>query len=167
MKGHVGGDGAGAGGEAEYSPEFLIELLRRLSVTSAKHVSMIAKTMGISFTEVVALHHLYDSGGLTSKELASVMFLTPGAVTQLADRLEGAGYLERSPNLADRRSFLLKETEDGEGAALKSMEPFFRQAQGSIAGLTGVERELVGRFLEQVMRAMDPPTNVADDSVER
>jgi DNA-binding MarR family transcriptional regulator len=151
----------GGGGEREaYSPEFLVELLRRLSVTSARHVSMIAKTMGVSFTEVVALHHLYDTGGLTSKELARLMFLTPGAVTQLADRLERAGYLERAPNPADRRSLLLRETRVGEEAALKSLDPFMREARVSISALSGEERELVGRFLAEVMRAMNPP---ADD----
>lgn len=148
-----GGEAAGEG----YSPEFLVELLRRLSVTSARHVAMIAKTMGVSFTEVVALHHLYDTGGLTAKELASLMYLTPGAVTQLADRLERAGYLERAPNPADRRSLLLKETRAGEEAALKSLDPFMREARNSIATLSGEERELVGRFLQEVMRAMDPP----------
>ena len=165
MNGTLGGYDAGAraGGEVRYSPEFLVELLRRLSVTSAKHISMIAKTMDIGFTDVVALHHLYDSGGLTSKELAAVMFLTPGAVTQLADRLEHAGYLKRTPNPGDRRSFLLQETKNGEETALTSMQPFFRKAQGSISGLTGEERELIGRFLEEVMRAMNPPTDVIDE----
>lgn len=147
----------GAGGEG--SPEFLIELLRRLSVTSARHVAMISKAMGVSFTEVVALHHLYDSGGLTAKELASLMYLTPGAVTQLADKLERAGYLERTPNPRDRRSLLLKETKEGEEAVLGSMEPFFREAGRSISGLTREERELVGRFLQGVMLAMDPPVD--------
>jgi DNA-binding MarR family transcriptional regulator len=139
----------------------LVELLRRLSITSAKHVSMIAKRIGISFTEVVALHHLYDSRGLTAKELASLMFLTPGAVTQLADRLERAGYLERASNPADRRSLLLKETRAGEEAALRQMDPFLKEARRGIAALSVEEQEVVGRFLEGVMRAMDPPAEGA------
>ena len=150
-------DGQGEG-RAMYSPEFLVELLRRLSVTSARHVSMIAKRMGLGFTEVVALHHLYDSGGLTAGELAKLMFLTKGAVTQLADRLERLGYLQRRPNPKDRRSLLFVETRAGEEAALAQMDPFIREARRGIAALSPGDREVVGGFLEGVMRAMDPPT---------
>jgi DNA-binding MarR family transcriptional regulator len=147
-----------------YSPEFLVELLRRLSVTSARHVSMIAKRMGLGFTEVVALHHLYDSGGLTAGELGRLMFLTKGAVTQLADRLERLGYLERRPNPADRRSLLLVETRAGEEEALRQMDPFMREAQQGIVALSPEDREVVGRFLEGVMRAMDPPAEAGKDA---
>ncbi len=155
---------AGQGETQEtYSPEFLVELLRRLSVTSARQVSMIAKRMGLGFTEVVALHHLYDSGGLTAGELGRLMFLSKGAVTQLADRLERLGYLDRRPNPKDRRSLILVETKAGEEAALKQMAPFTREAQRGIAALSPGEREVVGRFLEGVMRAMDPPTGTGKD----
>lgn len=139
--------------------------MRRLSVTSAKHVLMIAKRMGLSFTEVVTLQHLCDSQELTAKELASLMLLTPGAVTHLADRLERAGYLERVSNPADRRSLLLKETRAGEEAALRQMDPFLQEARRGIAELSIEEREVVGRFLEGVMRAMDPPAQDAGKEV--
>ncbi len=156
--------GGGGGPPTTYSPEFLVELLRRLSVTSARHVSMIAKRMGLGFTEVVALHHLYDSGGLTAGELSSLMFLTKGAVTQLADRLERLGYLKRRPNPTDRRSLFLVETRAGEEAALAQMDPFVREARQGIATLSPEEREVVGRFLEGVMRAMDPPAEPGKDA---
>ena len=143
---------------ATYSSEFLVELLRRLSVTSTRHVSMIAKRMSLGFTEVVALHHLYDSGSMTAGELGRLMFLTRGAVTQLADRLERLGYLERRPHPEDRRSLLLMETKTGEEAALAQMDPFIREAQRGIAGLSAEDREVVGKFLEGVMHAMDPMT---------
>lgn len=143
-------------GTDEYSPEFIVELLRRLSVTGTRHVAMIAKRMGLGFTEVVALHHLYDSGGLTPKRLGELMFLTPGAVTQLVDKLERAGQLERAPNPADRRSLLLRQTATGEEAALRQMDPFILEARQSLTEFSDDERELVGQFLENVMRAMAP-----------
>ena len=113
---------------------------------------------------MVALHHLYDSGGLTAGELARLMFLTKGAVTQLADRLERLGYLERRPNPADRRSLLLVETRSGEEAALAQIDPFIREAERGITALSAKDRETVGVFLESVMRAMDPPTEVGKDA---
>ena len=142
---------------AEYSPDYVVELLRRISVTGSRHVAMLAKRMGLSFTEVVALHHLHGTGGLTPKRLGELMYLTPGAVTQLADRLERVGYLERIPNPPDRRSFLLKQTPTGEEEALRYMAPFMSEARRDTGELSSGDRELVGRFLENIMQAMDPP----------
>lgn len=60
-----------------------------------------------------------DLAGRARWELGRLMFLSKGAVTQLADRLERLGYLERRPNPEDRRSLILVETKACEEAALK------------------------------------------------
>lgn len=43
------------------------------------------------------------------------------------------------------------------------MDPFVREAREGIAALSPQEREVVGRFLEGVIRAMDPPTWTGKD----
>lgn len=150
-----GNEGTGGG----YSPDLLIELLRRLSIESTRHVAMIAKKMNIGFTEVVALHHLYDSEGLTVGELGHRMFLTKGAATHLADRLETLGYLTRSSHPTDRRSVILTATTAGNDAALSEMKPFVREAMCQIGNLTPRQREVIGVFLVRVTQAMSPQTS--------
>ena len=140
----------------DYSPGYIGELLRRLSATSTRHVAMLARKMNLSAVEVTAMQHLQNTGGLTSGQLAERLFMTSGAMTGLADRLEEASYLERVPNPRDRRSRLLLLTSAGEEEIMRHLGPFIEEMEQAIAGLSPEERESIGRFLETVIVTMDP-----------
>lgn len=150
--------GGGSGGEAvrDHSPEHIGELLRRLSATSTRHVALLARKMKLSTVEVTAMQHLQNTGGLTSGQLAERLFMTSGAITGLADRLEEAGYLERVLNPRDRRSRLLLLTVAGEEEIMRHLGPFIREMKQMTAQLSPEEQKLVGRFLEAVIATMDP-----------
>lgn len=153
-------EGAGtahAGTEHTYTEDAVAGLVRRLSVAGTRHLGLLAREMGLSLTEVAALHHVAGAGGLTPKQLAGRMLLTTGAVTGLVDRLERTGHLERVANPADRRSVLLRLPPGREDEAMRHMEPFVRGARERIAELDPAQRALVGRFLGELITAMDPP----------
>lgn len=139
-----------------YSPEFISELLRRLSATSTRHVAMLARKMNLSPVEVTAMQHLQNTGGLTSGQLAERLFMTTGAITGLADRLEEAGYLKRVLNPRDRRSWLLLLTPTGVEEIMSHLGPFIEEMEQATARLSPEARELVGQFLETVITTMDP-----------
>ncbi|MBV9453417.1 MAG: MarR family transcriptional regulator [Rubrobacter sp.] len=140
----------------DFSPKLITELLRRMSATSTRHVAMLAQKMNLSPIEVTAMQHLQNTGGLTSGQLAERLFLTSGAITGLADRLEDAGYLERVLNPDDRRSRLLLLTSEGIQEIMRHLGPFIEEMEQAIAGLSPEERESIGRFLETVIVTMDP-----------
>lgn len=140
----------------EEFPGGLVEILRRVSILGNRHVAMLAKGMGVSMAEVAATHHLYGTGGMTPGSLGKLMYLTPGAVTQMADKLERAGYVRRVPNPGDRRSTLLQLTPEGEREALRRMEPMLRKAESVVEKLSPEERDIVAGFLEDVIIAMEP-----------
>lgn len=151
----------------DYSPEFIGELLRRLSATSTRHVALLARKMNLSPVEVTAMQHLQNTGGLTPGQLAERLFMTSGAITGLADRLEEAGYLERVPNLQDRRSRLLLLTSAGEEEIMRHLGPFIKEMEQATTELSPEEQESVGRFLETVIATMDPlEARVPEDSLK-
>ena len=145
----------------DYSPEFISELLRRLSVASTRHVALLAQKMNLSPVEVTAMQHLQNTGGLTSGQLAERLFMTTGAITGLADRLEEAGFLKRVLNPRDRRSRLLLLTPAGVKEIMSYLGPFIEEMEKAIAQLSLEARESVGQFLETVIATMDPMEGIA------
>jgi DNA-binding MarR family transcriptional regulator len=60
------------------------------------------RSHGLHGTDSAALHVL-SRRGMTMRELARALQLSPGAVTSVVDRLEAAGLAERRPDERDRR----------------------------------------------------------------
>lgn len=85
--------------------------VRQLVVATEQYRARLARTrLGISPTEMVALGTLHVDGPCTISELARTLAMTAASATELADRLEGAGLVERRPHPTDRRKRLLYPT---------------------------------------------------------
>jgi hypothetical protein len=67
----------------------------------------VGQLLGLSGAERKCLDVLDRLGAVTAGRIAEHTGLTTGAVTGMIDRLVRAGYVERSPNPADRRSVLI------------------------------------------------------------
>lgn len=73
---------------------------------------------GVNPTDMECLRLLFAKTVATPSELARHTGLTSGATTAMLDRLEKAGLIERRPNPADRRGFLISPAPSaGERAA--------------------------------------------------
>ncbi|MDO5678133.1 MAG: MarR family transcriptional regulator [Propionibacteriaceae bacterium] len=68
-------------------------------------------------TDFKAILHLWEEGlegrAVTASQLAAHLGVTPAAVTYLVERLMKRGYVQRTPNPADRRQVLLSLSVDG------------------------------------------------------
>jgi DNA-binding MarR family transcriptional regulator len=74
--------------------------------------------------------------------------MRPGAVTALVDRLEKRGHVERTPNPKDRRSALLRETEEGLGDSLEHLWPYIVEMRSIEEDFAEEERQVISRFLK-------------------
>lgn len=68
---------------------------------------------GLSTRQFWALHHLSETDGLSMIDLSRLLFTDKSNVTAIADRLEAAGLIKRTPAPQDRRVILLTLTPAG------------------------------------------------------
>lgn len=106
--------------------------------------------LGISPTEMTALGTLYVDGPCTVSELSRALAMTPASATELADRLENAGLIQRGPHPADRRKRLLYATP----AAIQAVDQIFGQLTDLVAGAADPARSTVLAFLTAAAAAV-------------
>lgn len=61
-------------------------------------------------------------GSMTQRELTEYLGIQPGSASEVIAKLEGSGYIERTPNEADRRTINIALTEEGKKAAEEAKE---------------------------------------------
>lgn len=91
-------------------------------------------------------------------ELARQLFVSAGAVTQLADLLEKQGRIRRRPHQTDRRMSRLELTADGRRVLARAGPDVAEATNRTLAGLTaGEQRQLMRllRKLEQHVQALE------------
>src|SRR5690349_14052762 len=104
-----------------------------------------AERLGVGATDFDALVLLDTSGPLAAGRIAEAMAITTGAVTGLIDRLERAGWVQRTRHEADRRQVLIElapAKRDPLDAHWKDRDRFVAEAIGDLdeAGLDEAAR---------------------------
>jgi DNA-binding MarR family transcriptional regulator len=70
--------------------------------------------LGLTSSEARALAHVAERGGARQAEIAEAMGVEPMTVCAYLDRLEKAGYVERTPDPRDRRAKNVRATTEAE-----------------------------------------------------
>jgi predicted transcriptional regulator len=83
------------------------QLGRELSTWTVLFHAAVAEHLGLGATDHKALGLIEQRGAVTAGELADVTGLTTGAITNVIDRLERAGYIQRTKDPHDRRKVVL------------------------------------------------------------
>ena len=82
--------------------------LYRRDVAVARHRATVARTLGLTDIEMLALVHIAHQGELAPSALGRLLDLSSGGVTALVQRLERARHVTRRPHPSDRRSSLVR-----------------------------------------------------------
>ena len=85
----------------------LMDSLRKLTRYTLLLQTAIAGNIGLQATEAECIDFLKEMGPSTAGELAKATRLTTGAITNLIDRLQKAGFVKRSPDAKDRRKVIV------------------------------------------------------------
>ena len=97
--------------------------VRRMGAQSVITSQVMADRFGLHTTDLECLDILYLRKAATAGELAATTGLTSGATTALIDRLERAGYVERTPDPADRRKVIVRIKPDAVEPIKAAYEP--------------------------------------------
>ncbi len=100
------------------------------------------------------LSGLWEKDGLTQTELADYVMIQPATVTNMLQRLERAGIVERRPDAEDQRISRVYATKKGRGLEEAVEEQWGKLEQESFAEFSVEERVLLRRLLLQVYRSL-------------
>lgn len=91
----------------------LKEIYGNLASVRRLMATFMQEEYGLPASQCEILFMVHHEGAMPLKNLAKAMQLTPGAITQLVEALEQAGYVRRQPSLVDRRITTVLITEAG------------------------------------------------------
>ena len=81
--------------------------IRKFTRSSLILQHVIAQKAGLHVTDAECIDFLMEMGPSTAGSLAKATRLTTGAITNVIDRLERAGFVKRSPDPNDRRKVVV------------------------------------------------------------
>lgn len=93
---------------------------------------------GFSTRQFWALHHLSVSPSLSMTELSRMLLTDKSNTTAIADQLEGAGLVRRTPAPRDRRRILLRITPEGRERHAEVLADYDRRIE-NLLGKEGID----------------------------
>lgn len=123
-----------------------------------RHVAFIIKKRGrdilsdfeITTPQFLTLVVLKDKPGITMGELCERLYLACSTATDLIDRMEKNGYLERNRDPDDRRVIRLSITEKGQNIIDQVINARRRYVESILSQLTQEEIDQLERSLEKL-----------------
>lgn len=88
---------------------------------------------------------------LSPSQLAKTAMLTTGGTTNLLDRMERRGLVERRPNPDDRRGTRVRLTSAGRELVDRVIGPRLEDAEACLESLSSSERAILSRLLAQLL----------------
>jgi DNA-binding MarR family transcriptional regulator len=130
----------------------VLNLLRAAGVVESFVEARLA-TVGLSLPKLAALNRLAEAGeSLPLGQLADRLACVKSNVTQLVDRLEADGFVERATDPGDRRSCLAVITDAGRNARARGVEIQADAERQVFAILSADETARLAEILDKLAR---------------
>ena len=144
-----------------------VALWTRLARVYARNIRLTEQRLhasGLTAAQFDALAQIGAHEGLTQRELALRLLVTQGAITQLLDKLERRGLIQRCPDGRLKRLVLTDTGRSLRDSVVPGQERF--QAE-RFAALTATERRTLLTLLSKLQRAQSADETDHCDDVER
>ncbi|MBB6669869.1 MarR family winged helix-turn-helix transcriptional regulator [Cohnella nanjingensis] len=144
-------------------PDSLTHLMRHVLKQHRREVDRLIHEYEVYPGQPPVLFRLCEQDGLSQRELAQRVRLTPATLTVMLTRMEKTGLVERRPDDRDQRISRVYMTAKGRaaldavGGAIRSVE------QRAFAGFLPEEQLLLRRLLMQMQHNLDTPDSLADE----
>ena len=109
---------------------------------------------GLKFVDFSVLRVLHLAGPpyqMSPTELADVLLRSSGGMTQILDRLEQAGLVERGSDASDRRKVVVRLTDDGVDTAQRASAAYARERRRILRALPPDEVEPVDAAVRRLL----------------
>jgi DNA-binding MarR family transcriptional regulator len=141
------------------SPPLIRAALLRKALADAAQRAALARRLGLTDNEVLAVQHLARAGELTPGQLSARLQLSSGGTTALIHRMQRAGHVTRHGHPHDRRSAVLRLTPEIQRWAADAWAPLVAEIDTLIRELSVPEAQVVQQFLESVADAAERHAN--------
>lgn len=125
----------------------------RMSVAFSGLTAQWLRGLTINAHERLAIAHLWEHGPMTMSELGARIPLSRAAVTALTDRLEALTYVQRTPDLLDRRRTVLSLTERPVSLIAELSRHFEQTVSAIEEDFNAEELSAIARYIERVHAA--------------
>lgn len=135
--------------------------LGRLAAIATARISGRLGDFGLAIGEFDVLASLRRAGAphaLPPSTMARMMMLSPAAMTNRLDRLEGRGLLTRVPNPDDRRSVLVRLTAAGRDLVDRAVAAHVANERDLLAALDDDELAIFDDLLRRLLADLEDPT---------
>lgn len=88
--------------------DFTRQVMRRYACQLAVYQDAVARTLGLTASDMKCYNIIASYGSMTAGELARRTGHTTGGITRILDHLESYGVIQRRPDPQDRRSFVIE-----------------------------------------------------------
>src|SRR3954466_3385501 len=96
--------------DAADAPTGVRAALHRKALADARQRAALARRLGLTDSEVLAVQHLARAGELTPGQLGALLQLSSGGTSGLIQRPQRAGHVSRHANPRDKRSAVVRLT---------------------------------------------------------
>ena len=105
-------------------------------------------------TDMRAMSMLLGHGPMTVSELAAALGLGSPATSMAVDRLERLGHVTRERTGPDRRRVTIRATPGSTDRARAALMPMIREIDGMLDDLPAADRQVIQRYLHDVVQTM-------------
>ena len=128
-------------------PQYLDFLLAQVSRLHRHRAHELLDKIGLYRGQPHVIDLLHEQDGLTHRELAEQLEVTPATVTKMIQRMEKAGFLQRKPDADDQRVSRVYLTKAGRDLH-SALQAFQQQMDSdSFHGFSEEERSVMRGFL--------------------
>ncbi len=135
--------------QESYALELLQEFHRAQQVIKTVGTEAL-RSRGITNSQFHVLSVLHRQGPQTVQGIIDHIYATSGNMTVVIRNMESAGLVERLPNPADRRSFLISLTDKGEAQFEEVVPEFSESAVATFDKLTEEEQAQLYALLNKL-----------------
>ncbi len=95
-----------------------------------------------------------DAEQISPHELATEIGLTRASITAIADNLENKGYIVRKPSPSDRRSILLKMTDEGKAILEDVTQSQLEWLESRFTQFSKDEKDIANKILKKLCSSL-------------
>lgn len=133
----------------------VLSAIRRIIRAADLFSRRLAAQEGITVPQLLCLTKVTETGGITIKDLAAEIFLSPSTVVGIVDRLETRRLVERIREKPDKRLVRVVPTEEAKQLVAQSPSPLHENLVAGFRDLPDADQTRIADALEELVSLME------------